>query len=335
MDQQSIAGAIFGAAYGDSLARPTEFMNVEAIEAEYGTSGPFRVGKVTDDTQMMLSTGWALRDAWDNFTPASVANHLRVEYIAWSMEDLRGRAAGNTCLGSAARLRKPGPWQKATDPESKGCGANMRVQPAALLPLNMHRSAGLAQLVSAMTHAHPTALAATDLTSYAIRLFATGHAPDSGTYLVQHLLRYAQGQRETYRRDWLGALVGRRRQAAWIASGWDECIDALRRIEYAAGEVLPWELDPCLIGGDGWTAEAALATALLCVTAYGQRGPVAAIRRAAVTRGDSDSIACIAGAMAGARDGLQAWPSIWRQKIEYSTELLALSKWLASTWKAA
>ncbi len=56
--------------------------------------------------------------------------------------------------------------------------------------------------------------------------------------------------------------------------------------------------------------------------------PVAAIRRAAVTVGDSDSIACLAGAFAGAHLGIAAWPERWGNRIEYRDRLATLeSAW--------
>ena len=57
--------------------------------------------------------------------------------------------------------------------------------------------------------------------------------------------------------------------------------------------------DPCSQTGGGWIAEEAFATALLCFFMFPD-DPVTVLRRAVVTSGDSDSIACIAGAFAGA-----------------------------------
>ena len=92
----------------------------------------------------------------------------------------------------------------------------------------------------------------------------------------------------------------------FIARGWDECLGALDRLDAALAHP-DWGTDPCLATGDGWVAEEALATSLLCFVLY-PNDPVAAVRRAALTRGDSDSIACLAGAFAGAYSGLGAWP---------------------------
>ena len=53
------------------------------------------------------------------------------------------------------------------------------------------------------------------------------------------------------------------------------------------------------------------------------------IRRAAVTSGDSDSIACIAGAFAGAYHGIDAWPVDWVERIEYRDRILAIGEALS------
>ncbi|MEM6530025.1 MAG: ADP-ribosylglycohydrolase family protein, partial [Chloroflexota bacterium] len=44
-----------------------------------------------------------------------------------------------------------------------------------------------------------------------------------------------------------------------------------------------------------------------------------------VSSGDSDSIACIAGAFAGAYRGIDAWDPTWRWRIEYKERIQALA----------
>jgi ADP-ribosylglycohydrolase len=80
--------------------------------------------------------------------------------------------------------------------------------------------------------------------------------------------------------------------------------------------------------GAGWIAEEALATALLCTIRH-HEDPVGALARAATTSGDSDSIACLAGAFLGARLGMTAWPSACASQIEYADQLLALGEHLS------
>lgn len=52
--------------------------------------------------------------------------------------------------------------------------------------------------------------------------------------------------------------------------------------------------------------------------------PLSALGRAAATSGDSDSIACLAGAFLGAAYGMSAWPAPWARRIEYADQLQAL-----------
>lgn len=85
-----------------------------------------------------------------------------------------------------------------------------------------------------------------------------------------------------------------------------------------------YDADPCLAVGAGWVAEEALAAGLLCFLLYAGE-PLRALQRAAVTSGDSDSIACLTGAFAGAHLGAGCWPQEWARKIEYRERLALLS----------
>ena len=72
--------------------------------------------------------------------------------------------------------------------------------------------------------------------------------------------------------------------------------------------------------GDGWIAEEALATALLCALRHAD-DPVGGLARAATTAGDSDSIACLTGAFLGAAYGMSAWPAAWAGRVEFTDQL--------------
>ncbi len=98
----------------------------------------------------------------------------------------------------------------------------------------------------------------------------------------------------------------------------------LARLDAALTSGLPDDADPCDFTGEGWIAEEALATGLLCFLLT-PSDPVEVLRRAAVTRGDSDSLACLAGAFTGAHLGLSAFPAGWRTRVEYAEELERLA----------
>ncbi|MFF9279875.1 ADP-ribosylglycohydrolase family protein [Streptomyces griseosporeus] len=327
--KQAATGALLGLALGDALGFPTEFNDVPSILAKCGPWREMELPRpafVTDDTQMTLALGRGLRTAMDrgSLAPEGLERPLREEFVDWYRSPENNRAPGNTCLTACELLAdETRRWQDASRIHSKGCGANMRVAPIGLAPgLTDEQRAGAAQLQSALTHGHPTALAASDLTAHAVRLLAHGADP---TGLVGLLRSYALDHRTHYHHTWLGDLWTRSQDPSpehFIARGWDECLAVLERLQRAARTVSP-ETDPCLATGDGWIAEEALATGLLCFLLFPDE-PVTALRRAACTKGDSDSIACLTGAFAGAWLGPDAWPAEWADRIEYHGELVAL-----------
>ncbi|MEU0111409.1 ADP-ribosylglycohydrolase family protein [Streptomyces sp. NPDC006251] len=327
--KQAATGALTGLALGDALGYPTEFNDVPTIIAQHGPWRELPLPKhayVSDDTQMTLAVGRAVRSAMDRglLTPMVLARTLREEFVEWYQSPQNNRAPGGTCLRACSLLKDEArPWQDASQIGSKGCGANMRVAPLGLVPgLSDEQRAGAAQLQAALTHGHPTGLAAADLTAHAVRLLAQGTEPAA---LVGLLRSYALENRSHYHERWLGDLWRRAQDASpeqFIARGWDECLEILDRLQHAVRTVSP-ETDPCLATGEGWIAEEALATGLLCFLLFPEE-PVTALRRAACTAGDSDSIACLAGAFAGAHLGAEAWPSDWADRIEYRSDLLTL-----------
>nr|CAA9292260.1 ADP-ribosylglycohydrolase [uncultured Armatimonadetes bacterium] len=321
------SGCLFGLALGDALGADTEFLSVEAIKQRWGPQGPPEPlgdpARVTDDTQMALAVGEALAETVPPYTARTVEAPLRRAFVAWMVSPDNTRAPGMTCMQACGNLLRGAPWHEATVAGSKGCGANMRVAPVGLLPgVGPDGRAALAQFQAALTHGHPTGLAASDLTAYAVADLAADGPPAT---LPARLRDYARSQRLVYHDDWLGPLwqrPGARSAADFIARGWDECLEVLDRLDAAlsAGDR---EADPCAATGGGWVAEEALATGLLCFLLFPD-DPVAAVRRAAVTSGDSDSIASLAGAFAGARHGLAAWPRDWVRRIEYRDRIAAL-----------
>jgi ADP-ribosylglycohydrolase len=200
----------------------------------------------------------------------------------------------------------------------------MRVTPVGLAPgFDEETLSGTAQLQAALTHGHPTALAASELTAYAVWLLRHERPPVDLPRLLRERCR---SQRRVYRADWLGDLwrvAGDADPAGYAARGWDECLAALDRL-VAALRRRDDGRDACLATGEGWIAEEALATGLYCALRH-RDDPVGALARAAATSGDSDSIACLTGAFLGAAYGMAAWPARWAERIEYADQLAALS----------
>lgn len=318
-------GCLLGLAYGDALGAPTEFMTVDEIVARYGPEGPQELegdpALITDDTQMTLSVARALHTA--DLTPDGVEQALRHHFVEWWASPDNDRAPGMTCLQACENLSEGQPWRLATGASSKGCGANMRVAPVGLIAgVDDVQRAALAQFQSALTHGHPTALAASELTAFAVHWLRDEMSPDD---LLGALRNRCAEQRKTYHEEWLGDLWQRPGESdpqRFIARGWDECLAALDAV--AAARPDP-DVDPCLATGEGWIAEEALATALHCFLMF-REDAVPMLGRAAATAGDSDSIACLAGAFAGAAYGNEVWPEEWAERIEHGDELAAFGR---------
>ena len=326
-----IAGCLFGMAFGDALAAPVEFSSsVKLIVEKYPPDGPHDLkgnpSLVTDDTQMALAVGEALMQAAHPYTLGTLSAALEKTFIEWMHSPDNNRAPGATCLRSIRQMEQRGYWLMATDMESKGCGANMRVQPVGLLNVDSFTRRGIAQLQAAITHAHPTALAASDLTAWVIADQLAGGDVQS---LLSRVLLYIRSQKDQYHEKWLGELWKRSKRPSpeeYINRGWNDCLYAVERVVKA----LTFNdriTDPCIYTGAGWIAEEAFATALYCFLLYPDE-PQKMLTRAAVTSGDSDSIACIAGAFAGARHGKSAWSDDWYERIEYRERLEKLAAFL-------
>ena len=230
-----------------------------------------------------------------------------------------------TCLASCERLAKGLPWLQATDKGSKGCGANMRVLPIGLWAATEEMITEVTQFQSAMTHGHPTALVASELTAVVVHKLLNGVAPDQ---LLDALFAYADTQRNIYHEEYLQTLWDRppfRSPQEYIQLGWEECLEKLQAVKQ--GLQLPEKPeDPCTIGGAGWTAEESLATALYCFL-FSPEEPIKVLQTAICTSGDSDSIACLAGGFVGAYLGYEALPQNRMQNVEYREELWELVRW--------
>lgn len=185
--------------------------------------------------------------------------------------------------------------------DSKGCGSAMRVAPIGLLySAEPERVLELARAQALLTHGHDAGVEGAAAAALLVALATRGARPE-----------------EMY---------------AAVA---DAC--APRSADFAAC----WSKLPALLEappavalsndglGEGWVAEEAVASALYCVW----RAPddfVRVVTTAATTDGDSDSLACIAGGIAGARAGADAIPDRWRRSLERSDELVRLARRLAA-----
>ncbi len=322
-----IAGSVLASAIGDALGYPHEFRTVKQVRREIGPEGitdflalqdprftrPFIVGTAhppgtfTDDTQMSIAVAEALLEAGLPWAPAkhdALMQAMGRRFVAWFFSDDNDRAPGETTGIACTALRDGVPWRSSGVVKSKGCGANMRVGPVGLVYDDLDVVAAVAADSARITHAHPTALVASEATALCVALALRGDEPAS--------IHEAVARR----------IAGR---AADLEALWQR-IPAL--LSAASVDVLV-ELDDNPAGlGASWVADEAIASAFWCFWRHADDAR-ACLLEAVNTDGDSDSIGAIAGAIVGARVGIDALPPTWLRDVEDSPYLHDLAARLA------
>ncbi len=303
--EQDLAQAravLLGLACGDALGAPTEFLRREQIRRHYGPAGiqePPDPARYTDDTQMALYLARALVEVPAGDIDEVMAAVSR-QFVAWLNDPTTpSRAPGNTCLAASRNLARGIPWRESGVPRSKGNGSAMRVAPVGYL--YQHHPARLREVAHASgiaTHGHPAGDAACIGMAYLVKLALDGRPVQEWPAAVQDLCRGISPE--------FDAAVAR----VPACLGWADEQEALRFL------------------GEGWVGEEALALALYCVLRHPD-DYVAAVRCGANTDGDSDSIACMAGALSAARLGPQVIPRDWIARLEDLPEIESLARQLA------
>lgn len=318
-------GCIVGLAVGDALGYPHEFRRVAQVRQELGPDGitdfvalqdsrftrPFILGKLhppgtfTDDTQMSLALAEALLEEPTNnverLMPV-VARH----FVKWYFSDDNNRSPGEATGIGCQALRSGTPWREAGAAESKGCGANMRVAPIGLFYEDLDDVSNIARAQAVLTHRHDAAIEGAAAAALLVALALRDTSP-------------ADMHAEVMRR-----CGGRSTDFDAVFSRVPDVVDA----DPARVLVKRGRTEVAL--GEGWVAEEAVAAALYCVWRFPDDYR-AAVLLAANTDGDSDSLACIAGGISGARLGVEAIPAGWVAGVEDSQHLQEVA---ARLWAA-
>lgn len=309
-------GAMLGLAVGDALGFPAEFRTREQILASFGPAGlgdlvavhdpawpakpmilgkPHPAGTVSDDTQMTIALAEGLLEAHDADLDARMTAVAR-RFCAWAESPDNDRAPGGTCLEGCARLAAGTAWRQAGVAASKGCGSAMRVAPIGLLyGKDLAAVLEVARASSLLTHGHDAAVEGAAAAALLVALALDKRTPKQMYEAVmQECAPRSQDLRRCFER--LPALLAAPPEVALSRAGL----------------------------GEGWVAEEAVASALYCLW----REPDdyrRAVLLAANTTGDSDSIACIAGGVAGALHGAATIPAAWRERVEHAAALRELA----------
>ncbi len=248
----------------------------------------------TDDTAMTIGVASSLLEC-GGFDGAHMARTLADDY---EREPWRGYGAGPPRVFDS--LSRGVPWDKAAaslfDGEgSYGNGAAMRVAPVALHAYpNQHRAAEIAQQTALITHTHLEGIDGAVVQAVAITALLRATSDNSPEELTRIAMSHVKSSVFRSKLMFIDRHIGERDP--------DEMADVL---------------------GTGIAAHASVPTALACFLASSASFSDS-VKAAISLGGDTDTIAAMTGALAGARNGLTAIPENW-QAVEGATELIALA----------
>jgi len=301
-------GAVLGAAIGDAMGHPTEFLTMDKIRARFGAAGVEgfelywerdgqRFAPYTDDTQMAECVLRAL--SWSRVNGADLDDtmrHLGALFVEWARDPQGGhRAPGNACLAGCRALAAGTPWDEAGGPTAGGCGSVMRAYPFGLFFADdLEKAEAWSVAHSKLTHRDPIALAASAAMARGVAHAVHGRdVEESVLDMIAAAKRYSPSTGDMMAHAYADARTGVLPEVT---------LDRLR----------------------AWAAHEAIAAAVYISTRH-EGDARAAILEGANTPGDSDSIATLAGALVGARVGQAGLPEDWVRDVERSSELAELA----------
>lgn len=313
-DQQEsrVLGSLAAACIGDALGAPTEQRSIAEIRRLWGgrverfetppEDAPFakgrQAGQITDDASQMLALVDAYIRGGGEISPESVAAAL----LSWADDgQYFPRFAGPTTKAAIERLRlgedprRSGRVGRLTS-EGTSNGAAMRVAPAGLAhPGDLEAAIADAVVTCLPTHATNLAISGAAAVAGAV---AIASAPGAAVVDVVRAARRAAARGEElgmeHGRDVAGPSVRiRLDHALELAACAADFDDAVERIARGIGTGLH-------------IAEAVPAAIAIFMAADGD--PFLAAVGGANAGDDTDTVACIAGAMAGALRGIEAVP---------------------------
>jgi poly(ADP-ribose) glycohydrolase ARH3 len=178
---------------------------------------------------------------------------------------------------------------------SQGNGDAMRVAPVGLAYFrNARKAAAVARESSRPTHSHPLAYQGASLQAVAVALATAAHDRLDPTAFLQSL------------RETLAHFSDLMQDTSTFAAALDAIEHGMARGATCA------EMSDTL--GTGVTAQESVPIAIYCFLNHAARY-ADVIRHAVFIGGDTDTIACMAGAISGAYLGVDAIPPAWRGAI--------------------
>jgi poly(ADP-ribose) glycohydrolase ARH3 len=285
-----VRGCLLGGALGDAVGAPFEgraAVRPEQLDRLLDASTPLTW---TDDTALQVATAGYLAglSSWSGFDDDAHAHALA---RAWQAAPDRGYGPNPPYIFRT--VLAGGDWRAAACESfdgkgSLGNGGAMRAAPVGALPVDLGAVAGLARRMAAVTHAHPVGQDAAVLVAVAARLA-------------------------------LAAPVDEALDPAALVAG---CLRRLDTAELSDGvAAVPDTLGlagPVAVGrvtGTGVAAHESVPAALSAFLHH-PREPLQAVRFAVLMGGDTDTVAAVAGSLAGSAAGARALPGHLLDRLE-------------------
>lgn len=299
MSVDRVLGLLLGTAIGDTLGAPFEGKTtVPASALDVVEQGEGRLVHTDDTVLSMALAEYVIACRGKPLDQDALADAFAA---AWRAEPWWGYGPG---AAEVFRLISGEvTWQTATRAAfggegSFGNGAAMRVAPVALAAAGLHDAAELARRSAEVTHAHEHGIHGAEFQACAA--YQILHSDPGRPLDVDQLLHD------------LGRVV---RSRQWHAK--------LERIaELVLSAAAPEHAARAL--GNDVTALGSVPTALLAFLIH-RDDPAETIRYAIRVGGDTDTIAAMAGALAGARHGAAAFPEAWTARLEAADRIRALA----------
>lgn len=299
--QSRFRGCLLGLAVGDAIGAPFEgswFSSIDQVRVSAGGSSLLRY---TDDTHMAIGITESLID-YRGFDGTGMAEIFVKNY---EQEPWRGYGPGPPRIFN--KIRAGSPWDRAAEDiypgGSYGNGSAMRVAPLALFFYHdRDKLISTTRLQSRITHTHPLGIEGAILQALAVALAAGDDSTLSARDILDQLKTYTTEEVYLQKLTETEALLN----TANVK-------DIARRL------------------GNGIEAFNSVPTAICCALRHPDSFEEAVLEAVSLG-GDADTIACMAGAISGARLGIESIPEEWIAKLENSEYLQKLA---LDLWKAA
>lgn len=303
-------GALYGLAIGDALGMPTQMLSPDEIDRRFGSIDWFLpappdhpiaaglpAGHITDDTEQALLIARLLVDGHGHVDPASLAQAL----LDWEQDMVQ---RGSLDLLGPSTQRAIAAVAAGTSIEESGRSGDTNGAAMRVASLGIAKSIavpdGLAREVlaaSGVTHNTTIALSGAFAVAWAVSAGVAGASVE-----------------EAIQAGVSAARLGRR-HGTWVAGA-----DVSARIEASVGGVagLDEREQVAFIRtavGTSVATQESVPAAFAVLRAAGAGGAWKVCRMAASLGGDTDTIAAIAGAIAGACHGVASFPAAALQAI--------------------